>query len=78
MPSYRFTRFEIVRLIVDNRSAAADRFTRLIIAVEAVDVVDEFPVQQVQRDVLRADAGAFAAVGAASGDVERADYVEEL
>ncbi len=53
-------------------------FARLIIAVKLVDVLYELAVQQVQRDMLRTDARAFAAVGAAAGDVERADDVEHV
>ena len=74
----RLGRLEIVLGIVDNRRTAADLRAGLIVAVEAVDVVDEFTVEQMKRDMLRADAGAFAAIRAASGHMEGADDVEQL
>ena len=64
--------------VVDERSAASDLCARLIFAVELVDVLDELAVQKVKRDVLRAYSRALSAVGASSGDVERADDVEHL
>ena len=45
---------------------------------KAVDIVDELAVQKMQRDMLRANARAFAAVGTSACNMERTDNVEHL
>ena len=47
--------------------------TGLVLAVEFIDILDELSVQQVQGDILGADTGALATVGAAGGHMESPD-----
>ena len=71
-------RLRVVRAVVCERRAGEGFLPRLIFAVVSVYVGDELSVQEVERDVLGAYARAFSAVCAASGNVERADYVEHI
>ena len=76
MPIY--AGLDVLGGVVHDRGAAADCGTRLIFPIEAVNILDELAVQKVQRNVLRANAGTFAAIGAATDHMERADDVEHL
>ena len=55
-PFHGFDRLRIVLREVDNRRAASNLCARLRIAVVAVDIQNELAVQQVQRNILWADA----------------------
>ena len=56
----------------------ASKSACLIFAVELVDIRNKLPVQQVQRYMLRANPGAFAAVSASPGNMESTDDMEQL
>ena len=71
-------RLTVVLAEIHERRAGVKIGAGLIVAVKLVDVLDELAVEQMQRDMLWTDAGAFAAVGAAGDDVERTDDVEHV
>ena len=52
--------------------------TRLIIAVEFVNVFNEFTVKQVERNILRANSCTFAAIRTSAGYVESSDDMEKI
>ena len=68
----------IVKCKVHKRRLCIHIAAGLIFAVKGVDILNEFPVEQVQRDTLGAYTAAFAAVGAAACHVEGADDVEHI
>ena len=70
--------FDIFGGVVYQRCSRAYLSACLIFAVEFVNILNELTVEQVKRDVLGANSGAFATVGAASCYVESSDDVEEL
>lgn len=63
---------------VHQRRTAACLCTCLIFAVIGVDILDELPVQQMERNVLRTYSGAFSAVRTAACNVECTDDVEHI
>ena len=71
-------RLTVVLTEIHERRAGVKIGSGLIVPVKLVDVLDELAVEQMQRDMLWTDAGAFAAVGAAGDDVEGPDDVEHI
>ena len=55
-PFHSLRWLDILCSVIDYRSAASDLGSRLIIAVKTVDIEDKLAVEQVKRDMLRANA----------------------